>query len=352
MGESTLGLKFSELKEEVADYLGYGTDSTKWGTLRTAAVEKIVQAGLRRFYWPDPDQQGNVTEWSFMKPVTTLTTVAGQEDYDLPDDYGGIIGNLTYDPQDSWRYIQIVNEGRIRAMRQTSDSVGTARPLMAAVRAKKMPKQEQTVTLTGTSGTANITLDTVDYLATFDTDLTTTAANWVTANATALATAGYTVTSALGVITVVAIEYVTDVDVSQANVSGDLAATITEVIDGTEGQRMEIMFWPTPNAIYNLAYAYNVLPDKVSTASPYPYGGAVHAQTIKCACLAEAEFSRDDVEGVRAQRFAARLQVSRNLDGKLNRTEEYGYNDDDSEVSENQQGWPRSDYAYYKNVLY
>lgn len=58
------------------------------------------------------------------------------------------------------------------------------------------------ITLSGTSGTANINVDGVNYLATFDTDLTTTAANFVTTHAAAILTAtGSVVTSALGVIT-------------------------------------------------------------------------------------------------------------------------------------------------------
>lgn len=43
--------------------------------------------------------------------------------------------------------------------------------------------------ITGTSGTANFTIDSVDYLATFDTDLDTTGANFVTAHATAILSA-------------------------------------------------------------------------------------------------------------------------------------------------------------------
>lgn len=48
-------------------------------------------------------------------------------------------------------------------------------------------KQVDTTTLTGTAGTANITVNGVAYLATFATDLTTSAANFVTANAATIA---------------------------------------------------------------------------------------------------------------------------------------------------------------------
>ncbi len=60
----------------------------------------------------------------------------------------------------------------------------------------------QAVTLTGTSGTANVVINGVNYLATFDTDLTTTAANFVTASAAAILTAtGLVVTANAGVLT-------------------------------------------------------------------------------------------------------------------------------------------------------
>src|SRR5699024_4611176 len=58
------------------------------------------------------------------------------------------------------------------------------------------------VTVTGTSGAANITIDGTDYLARFGTDLATTAANFVTTHAAdSQAATGQTVTSALAVIT-------------------------------------------------------------------------------------------------------------------------------------------------------
>lgn len=60
----------------------------------------------------------------------------------------------------------------------------------------------QAVTLTGTSGTANIAVNGVNYLATFADDLTTTAANFVTAHAAAiLAATGAVVTANAGVLT-------------------------------------------------------------------------------------------------------------------------------------------------------
>ena len=56
--------------------------------------------------------------------------------------------------------------------------------------------QVSTITLTGTSGTANVNVEGTDYLATFNTSLTQTAADFVTAHAaTILAAHNITVTS-------------------------------------------------------------------------------------------------------------------------------------------------------------
>ena len=64
--------------------------------------------------------------------------------------------------------------------------------------------QSQDLTLTGTSGTANVNVAGVDYLATFASNLTTTASNFVTAHAAALLLRGITVTANAGVLTFIA----------------------------------------------------------------------------------------------------------------------------------------------------
>lgn len=99
----------------------------------------------------------------------------------------------------------------------------------------------RTATLTGSSGTANVIIAGVNYLATFATDLTTTASNWVTANATALLALGYTVTSSGAIITVSALTTVFP-SVAVTNVSGNLAGTI-----GTQTNTAS-----TGNALFNL----------------------------------------------------------------------------------------------------
>lgn len=94
------------------------------------------------------------------------------------------------------------------------------------------------ITLTGTSGTANITINGIlnTTIATFATDLTTTAANWITANYAFYYARGFVVSNAAQVITVLprnGWETVNRINATIANATTDLAGTYagTCVID-------------------------------------------------------------------------------------------------------------------------
>jgi hypothetical protein len=66
---------------------------------------------------------------------------------------------------------------------------------------KKTGSGTRALTLTGSSGTANVNVDGVNYLATYATSLTVTATNFVTTHAAALLAEGVVVTAAAGVLT-------------------------------------------------------------------------------------------------------------------------------------------------------
>lgn len=88
-----------------------------------------------------------------------------------------------------------------------------------------MPAAQKTpigYTLTGTSGTANITIRGVAYLATFSSSLTITATNFVALHGAALTTLGITVTSNGAQLR---FKNVANNTISIANASGDLSGT-------------------------------------------------------------------------------------------------------------------------------
>ena len=89
-------------------------------------------------------------------------------------------------------------------------------------------KQKATTTLTGTGGTANITVNGIAYLATFDTSLTQTAANFVTDHAAAIAArdGGIVVTSSGADVIFESGVAGEAINISNAvNASGNLACT-------------------------------------------------------------------------------------------------------------------------------
>jgi hypothetical protein len=77
------------------------------------------------------------------------------------------------------------------------------------------------ITLSGSSGTANITVNGTNYLATYSSSLTTTATNFVTTHRAALQARGYDVTS-----NGAELRFKGTAPVSIANVSGNLTGTV------------------------------------------------------------------------------------------------------------------------------
>lgn len=91
--------------------------------------------------------------------------------------------------------------------------------------------QANEVTLTGSSGTANIGVDGVEYLVTFNTDLTTTASDFVTTHSAALSAAGVTVTSDAAVLRFVVDDPRTTLTITNAvNATGNLAGTVADIV--------------------------------------------------------------------------------------------------------------------------
>lgn len=124
--ESTLAITFAELKQAVGYWLGITTDESSWSAAELSEVKGDVDAGCLLVYRSYP--------WRFMKPVLTLQTTADQGDYDLPDDFGGFHGRLTYAPDEGHAPISLVDESQIRASRQIRTSTG--KPCFAAYRIK------------------------------------------------------------------------------------------------------------------------------------------------------------------------------------------------------------------------
>ena len=131
--ESTLALKLSELQTQVSDFLNLGL-AVPTNTDDLARVNAAIESGLRSVYWPDVlPGESRAHEWAWMRPVRTFQTSADFDTYQLPSDFGGIEGEITYATNQAYRVIHVRGENYIRRMQQGGTASGI--PRYAAVRA-------------------------------------------------------------------------------------------------------------------------------------------------------------------------------------------------------------------------
>lgn len=116
----SLSVTRESLRRDVARYLGFDRESDNWSDSEAEDVDTVLSIGLRQFYRPPrlPGERQS-HQWSFLRPLGTLTLTSGTGDYTLPEDFGDLDGDLFYVAQDfAPRRIRQVNEGRILELRQ------------------------------------------------------------------------------------------------------------------------------------------------------------------------------------------------------------------------------------------
>jgi len=307
--ESTLSQTRTQLRQEIGYFLGYGRTVDDWSTEEESDIDAALNKGLRQFYFPPRlTPQESAHEWSFLKPIDTLTTIASYTtgtiavadesktvtlttgtwpswaathgslvidtveyaistrdgdsqitlssafdgttltagdytlwhdgNYDMPDDFGGMEGEMTFAVTTQFMPLKRIGEGQVRAERQLTTA--RSRPIFVAVR----PKES----------------------------------------------------------------------------------------DGTDGQRFEAMLVPIPGSTtYTLTYRKRILANALSATIINPYGGMAHSDTILASCLAAAELQIEDAKGARWMEFKERLAASVDADRKANSQEYFGYNGDNSD---------------------
>lgn len=222
MADSTLSLTYDHLLEK-ACWLIYGKASDDVTDAEKAKADEAVNDGYRQFLYPPA--VGDIAEgyeWGFLRPTTTLTTTADEEDQDLPDDFDSLIDGFTYEAGAQMPTVHAdVGEGTIRRLREQSDESGY--PRVAAIRWK----------------------------------------------------------------------------------SSDLS----------EGQRQEVMWYPTPDDEYTFSYRYQALVDKLTTGK-YPLGAMKHAETLRLSVLAAAEAQMNDEYGKHWENFLHALKSSIKRDNR------------------------------------
>lgn len=299
------------LRVAIADSLGWTRNTegagSDWSTEQEARLDAIMKSALTQVYYPNATgQSGQVHQWSWMRPVATLTTTAPYDTgtvtivdgvvtgsgttfpswaasgdliiaggtysvdtytdgdtitlddtsvdadalttyslarplYDLPADFDGFEGDMTYLPGQAAMYppIRLIADGMVRRRRQ--EHTGTRRPEYVAMRPKTF-----------------------------------------------------------------------------------VPAT---------GQRWEAVFEPTPDAAYDLAYRYKVQADMLDATNLYPLGGPGIGELILEGCLAVAQQRYLDGAGPvdHSAQFQRLLAAAVADDAQSFSPDTLGYNGDNSD---------------------
>lgn len=135
--ESLVYGSYQYLMREVGGALEYGHDLAAWTHEQTGIVDSIVQRGVKAFYTPavlPGDKYAH--EWSFLRPVSSVVTVAGQYSYNLPADFAMLDGPMVFAPGDSalCQPIEYVAAYQVRV--RLGDGLLTGRPEVVAIEPK------------------------------------------------------------------------------------------------------------------------------------------------------------------------------------------------------------------------
>ena len=138
--ESSLSQSYESLLRAVGHYLGFGLDVDSYSEEQLYQADEVsIQGGLRKFYAPEPMGKMPPVQWSFLRPIMSLSLKAAVGDYDLPDDFSSLIGKVTIlSTTGNYSNLLVQNEGQIREARSANTITGI--PRVCAVRAKPVNK--------------------------------------------------------------------------------------------------------------------------------------------------------------------------------------------------------------------
>lgn len=90
------------LVQEVGLALGHGPNVATWGRDQRKTVDSVIQSGYMQMLYPPPlgaPREGAPApkphQWSFLAPLAKLALKSGEAAYRLPDDFSGVVGEMT-----------------------------------------------------------------------------------------------------------------------------------------------------------------------------------------------------------------------------------------------------------------
>ena len=112
---------------------GYPGNPKVWGYTESQTIDSIMQRGLKVFYVPPPlegrTDEGMITvqeghQWTFLKPVGTISLVNTDYQYDLATGFQGVDGEMTYAVGTASTPIAQISEAELRSKQSNENGTG------------------------------------------------------------------------------------------------------------------------------------------------------------------------------------------------------------------------------------
>lgn len=99
---------YTDFETDLAVHLGYTADPDNWTTVERAELKREINKAYRYILYPSKIPGMSMPHtWSWMRRQTTIATVASQETYTLPSDFGAMNGEkMQYASETGWLEVQ------------------------------------------------------------------------------------------------------------------------------------------------------------------------------------------------------------------------------------------------------
>lgn len=328
MSESGLSIGLPDLRAEVGYYLGMGRGVDKaWTASQQAEIDSIIQSGVRRVYYPpaiSADMAGY--EWSWLRPNETLN-IYGKYATGTVTVVNGVVtlvgGVFPSNSASAW--FAAAGQSSVPIASRDSDTQLTLSDLTINSPALSSYSVEYPVyPLPDNFGRL-------------------------------IGTLHYPEVAYRHTIQVIPASRLLDMR-AYSNLSDDPAycAIRYKSDDGSNGQRQEILLFPTPTNAWTLSYEYEAYSGALSDDFPYPLGGMQLAEVYFESCMAVAESRIQDELGQHTQQFKELLvdAIARDRKRGAQRYGHMGSHESEVGLSRFRRGWEGPPYPItYHNEL-
>ena len=309
MGESTLTLTYDDLLDGVYEQV-FGGDgdysaavsSSLIDTAQQNLVKRMIESGLRQWY--RPTGPAGAHEWSFLRPVRSLSLNASYATGTVTV-VSGVV-TLASGTWPSWAADGMFDVGGNDYSINTRDS-------------------DTQITLDDTSTNADSAALTTYKLRQDDYDLPDDFASLLGPFTFSQADNAWVTIEIVGEARIRELRQRSNTTGSS---TGDpqYGAIRTKPIDGYGGTRHEVILWPGVIASATLTYQSRLRPSMLINPLDVPYGASDYSEAILYSCLAEAERRMDGGRGEAWQNYQELLQSAIADDSRINKPNIIGYN--------------------------